>query len=821
MLRCVVGAVRAASVALSAKSVTCLRTLLPLFLAATLTAFSAAPLAAQSAVPSSAVTLPTIHVVTTKPKPPKRAQRSPKAPVNAPPRPTTVVQNAPVAAPAQPGGSPLSPPPPSVAARPAGQPITTVGNDRFKASPVFTIGDMLQDSPGISIKQGNGPRDVGISIRGSNANNGFGVRNIVVLEDGFPVTQPDGLSRTDITDPHEYKSIDVYRGPSSALFGNYAIGGAINFHTRTGADINGFEYGSEGGSFGYLNNYLTLGRQSGPFGYALFGSDVRGDGWIANSRFNTQTESMLASYHATPNDVFTYKFINNNVDTQLPIRLSLTQFQQNPFQRGCTVASGAAPGCATASLFVNGAAGTTVAQTAGQAGLGRDDRRTIGGVRWEHDFDKDTVWRTQAVFDDKNINQPTGATSAIGDSPAINVMSDLTRHGTLLGLETTHFVQLFYNDQVLNNSTYNVAPGGDAALGQLSSEYSGGLHSNTGARAREEIKLDARWTALVGADAEYTTITAQDRNFSYTSGGTLRGITPVDVDRRFLNNAEEAGLLFRLNHDWQFRGRVATGYGTPQLSNLLINAQGVAGNNTQLQSQTNLGYDLGADWTPLDNLLFSITGFYEFFHNELVTQSPGAGLQNFTFNAPASEHRGVELAADWRPVPGWRVVGAYSYDNQIYTNFIEQLSAGAFTNTFNRAGNRIPGVSPNELLARLGYDQPIGPWRGLGGFVEFQWKDAYFMDNANLVQAPAYELVNLNAHYTTEIADDYLKGATFFFEVKNAFNKTYVASANNVADSISSTTGQQNPASVEATATGSIYAGAPRTFIAGMRLAFR
>jgi hypothetical protein len=51
---------------------------------------------------------------------------------------------------------------------------------------------------------------------------------------------------------------------------------------------------------------------------------------------------------------------------------------------------------------------------------------------------------------------------------------------------------------------------------------------------------------------------------------------------------------------------------------------------------------------------------------------------------------------------------------------------------------------------------------------------------------------------------------------------SYVASANNITDSISSVTNLQNPASVLATTgTGSIYAGAPRTFIAGMRLAFR
>jgi len=247
----------------------------------------------------------------------------------------------------------------------------------------------------------------------------------------------------------------------------------------------------------------------------------------------------------------------------------------------------------------------------------------------------------------------------------------------------------------------------------------------------------------------------------------------------------------------------------------------VPGNNTQLQAQSNLGFDIGADWTPLDTLLFSVTGFYEFFRNELVTQSPGAGLQNFTFNAPASEHRGIELAADWRPASGWRIVGAYTYNNQIYTDYVEQLSAGALTASFNRAGNRIPGVSPNELTARIGYDHPLGPWKGLGGFVEFQWKDAYFIDNANLVKAPAYDIVNLNVHYVTELAGDYFKGLTVFAEIRNVFDKTYVASTNNVADSISALNGLQNPAGTVAAAGGSIYAGAPRTFIAGLRLAFR
>ena len=63
---------------------------------------------------------------------------------------------------------------------------------QFADAPVFSVADVLRESPGVSLKQGNGPRDMGISIRGSNARNGFGVRNIVILEEVFP-----SRSRTD------------------------------------------------------------------------------------------------------------------------------------------------------------------------------------------------------------------------------------------------------------------------------------------------------------------------------------------------------------------------------------------------------------------------------------------------------------------------------------------------------------------------------------------------------------------------------------------------------------------------------------------------
>jgi len=704
---------------------------------------------------------------------------------------------------------------------PTGQTETTIDRSQFENRPAFSVGDILLDSPGVSIKQGNGPRDVGISIRGSNARNGFGIRNLVIFDDGFPVTQPDGLSRSDLIDPRAYGAIDVIRGPSSALYGNYATGGALNFRTRPGRTIDGVEYGIDGGSFGYLNNYLTAGKKVGNFEASLFASDARGNGFIGNSWFNTQTVNFLGTLQATPDDRFTVKLINNDLSTRLPIRLSLNQFNQNAFQQDCATGVTAAPGCATVSLFKNGFNGAKELETAVQAGLGRNDRRTIVGGRWEHDFDNQTTWRNQFVFDDRNINQPTGATSAIGDFPSYNYMSDVTRRGELFGMESTSFFGGFYNTLNWSSDTRNVMPGGNATLGFLSANLQG-EHTNYGLRAREELKLTQSLTAVAGLGWEATHLRGTNRVFTYgVPNSPVATITPTGADKEIQNTAPELALLYRLNTDWQFRARVGSGYGTPQLGNLFVLANGQFGNNTQLRTQKNLGYDLGVDWTPNNALRVSATGFYEFFRDELVNQATPAGAPNssFTFNAPRSEHRGVELLADWRIYSGWRFTAAYTHLDEFYTEYVENLTNGAVFQ-FNRAGNKIPGVSPNELTARLSYDQLSGPLRGVGAFAEIQWKDSFYMDNANLLKAPGYEVVNLNIHYSTELTSDCFKALNVYLEVRNAFDRTYVASANNIGNSVNGS-GVQNPASVLANTTGSIYAGSPRAFVAGMKVAFK
>src|SRR6202022_3307696 len=223
-------------------------------------------------------------------------------------------------------------------------------------------------------------------------------------------------------------------------------------------------------------------------------------------------------------------------------------------------------GCGKVTLFKNGFNGAQEDDSAVQAGLGRNDRRTIVGGRWEHDFDNTTTWRTQFVFDDRNINQPTGSTSAIGDFPSNNYMTDVTKRGEILGMDSTTFVGGFYNTLVASSDTRNVMPGGNATLGLLQSNTFSDT-SNYGVRAREELKLLSNLTAIAGIGWETTNLKGINTAYAYNTPNVPTP-TPTQnfAERQFQNAAPELALLYKLNSDWLLRARVATGYGTPQVS---------------------------------------------------------------------------------------------------------------------------------------------------------------------------------------------------------------------------------------------------------------
>lgn len=676
--------------------------------------------------------------------------------------------------------------------KPIGRTVSTVEQEDIEDARAFSVRELIEATPGVTLPQGNGPRDVGISIRGSGAKTTFGIRNIKVFDDWFPATQSDGLSRTDLNDPHAYEGVDVLRGPSSALYDNYALGGVVNFRTRKGRDIRGFEVGNEGGSYGYSNHYVQIGDQIDKLEYSLFGSYVRGDGFLGNSKFNTTTENLVATFTPDEKRSITLKFINNDIDTRTPSRLTLAEFRANPLSAGRTFVTGKG--------FV----------TAEQADQGRNDNRTIVGARYEHQLDAQTGFRLLGSYDYKDINQTFGT---IGDNenPNFNAYGDITREGTLWGLAAKHYLGFFFNYMEQESSNFFNLADYHGSRGDLQANSRGHIQ-NIGGRVREEIQFSPRWIGYLGVGVEGSEIRATVRS----RNSTTAPLSSVDVSRNFINVAPEAGVIYRVNPDLQIRGRVATAYGTPGIGDLTTTTTGLAGNNTGLKPQRNVGVELGIDVRPLPTVTASLTGYYEFYFNEFVRQSPGAGLSSFTSNAPNAEHRGIEAELAWRPFAGAKVSTSYTFNDHIYTEFTESICSSTTCKSFDRSGNKIPGVERHILNARIAYDTSHHSewWRGAGGWLEVNWLNDYFVNNSNTLKTEPYQLVNLNLHYDREVRIPFVRSMSAFFEIQNLFDATYMASANVVADSLSDT-----PANL-ATSKQAFFAGQPRSYFAGLKLRF-
>lgn len=94
------------------------------------------------------------------------------------------------------------------------------------------LSESLIRVPGITAQnRNNQAQDPQISSRGFGSRSSFGVRGIRVYVDGIPLTMPDGQGQPGVVDLSAIKSIEVMRGPFSALYGN-SSGGVIQLLTE-------------------------------------------------------------------------------------------------------------------------------------------------------------------------------------------------------------------------------------------------------------------------------------------------------------------------------------------------------------------------------------------------------------------------------------------------------------------------------------------------------------------------------------------------------------------------------------------------------------
>lgn len=109
--------------------------------------------------------------------------------------------------------------------------VDVLGEDDIAASIPSTISDLIDNMPNVQFA--GGPRRTGETpnIRG------LGGQDVLILVDGVRQNWTSGHSGRFFLDPALLSSVEVVRGPASALYGSGALGGAMAFRTADASDF--------------------------------------------------------------------------------------------------------------------------------------------------------------------------------------------------------------------------------------------------------------------------------------------------------------------------------------------------------------------------------------------------------------------------------------------------------------------------------------------------------------------------------------------------------------------------------------------------------
>ncbi len=175
--------------------------------------------------------------------------------------------------------------------------IATVDGDTIRARGDLTVAEAVSRAPGVTTIGNPGNGNTALSVRGFT-----GQSSVLQLVDGVRLF-PTAGTITFPTDPWNVERIEVLSGPSSVLYGQGALGGAINVVTKKPSDRRELDLEA---SYGSQNTMHFAAGAGGPLGQVLsYRADAsyrRSDGWVDRGR--SESLSLGGALRFAPSDRF-------------------------------------------------------------------------------------------------------------------------------------------------------------------------------------------------------------------------------------------------------------------------------------------------------------------------------------------------------------------------------------------------------------------------------------------------------------------------------------------------------------------------------------
>jgi Fe(3+) dicitrate transport protein len=633
----------------------------------------------------------------------------------------------------------------------------------LESSRVMTTSEALRKVSGVNVRdeEGFGLRP-NIGIRGLNPTRST---KVLLLEDGVPFTYaPYGDNASYYHPPIDrFESVEVLKGSGQIAYGPQTVGGVVNYITRNPPQAWSGSVTLAGGNRDYFNGHANAGGTWKATGLLFDFTRKQGEGARDQHRSGLTDFNFKSITTLSPRQALTAKFNHYRERSQVSYS-GLTEAEyaadprQNPFFNDRFYGDRFG-GSLTHALVINSDAVLTT---------------TLYGQYFRRHW-----WRQSS-----NSSQRP---NRLNVDPDCRSTADLnTTCGNEGRLRKYHFAGAEPRLHV-THSLFGVRSELDMGLRahfetQQRRQENGDLPaSRAGALVEDNERRNAAYSGFVqnrfavgdfvitpGVRVEH--VNFQRTNRLANSGLGLTGRT--DLTQVVPGLGVSYNPLERLT---LFAG-VHRGFAPPRTEDVINNA---TGGTVELDPELSWNYEVGLRAAPRDGVRFEATYFRMDYENQIVPASLAGGVGSTLTNGGSTLHEGLEISG--RLDTGAMLRQPHSfYLRAAYTFLpVAEFTGTRFSGVPGFAGrlitgNRLPYAPEHTLTASFGYAHP----RGVDAFLEAVHAGRQFGDDLNLETTradgqlgpvPPHTVWNATANYAVER----LK-TTFFFTVKNLFDRTYV-----------------------------------------------
>ncbi|QWZ04612.1 TonB-dependent receptor PqqU [Klebsiella pneumoniae] len=619
------------------------------------------------------------------------------------------------------------------------------GDEMRQAAPRVNLSESLGAVPGLQVQnRQNYAQDLQLSIRGFGSRSTYGVRGLRIYVDGIPATMPDCQGQTSNIDIGSVDTIEVLRGPFSALYGN-SSGGVINVTSQTGTQPPTVEASSYYGSFGTWHYGM---KATGAVGDGSHAGDV--DYTVSTNRFTTHgyrdhsgARKNLANARlgVRINDVSKLTLLLNSVDIKANDAGGLTadEWRDNPRQ----------------------------SPRGDQYNTRKNTRQTQAGLRYERQLSARDDLSVMMYAGERETTQFQSIPRAPQLKPShAGGVIDLTRHYRGIDTRLTHRGELLVPVTLTAGLDYENMSERRKGYENFVMVNGAPQYGEQGALRRNERNLmwnvdpylQTQWqlTDKLSLDAgvRYSSVWFDSNDYYITPGnGDDSG------DASYHKWLPAGSLKYALTDAWNVYLSAGRGFETPTINELSYRSDNQSGLNFGLKPSTNDTVEIGSK-TRIGNGLFTAALFQTNTDNEIVVDSSSGGRTSYK-NAGKTRRQGMELGLDQQFGESWRLKAARTRLDATYrTNVCDDASCN---------GNRIPGIARNMGYASFGYQPEQGWYAGS----DIRYMSDIMANDENTAKAPSWTVVGLTTGYKWSYGR---MDMDLFGRIDNLFDREYVGS---------------------------------------------